>query len=173
MKRIMTLLVFFALTIGASAQSDLWNAGVVHTIAPATAGPSTDSVHDMGYVDMILSPRGDAGGLQYADSMQVYVEAGDSLRISLFIVENLGSSIGTETIADSVAVIPSNSAPVAGIWTEVVAKGTILFPWHNIVGAIKSNASAASLRVYIKVFKVGSEVASSNKKFRVVAKRFY
>lgn len=173
MKKLFILFAFLAFTGSAFSQVELWNGqGVFHNIAPGYI--SGDSVHSIGFVDMQLSPRGDAGGLQYADSIQVVIENADSIRVSLFIVPNQSSAIATESIADSVAVVKSVAAAGGGIWTQKTADGTILFPWHNIVAAItQANLGANSYRIYVTVFAVGSEVASSGKKFRTYVNRFY
>jgi hypothetical protein len=166
------LILLLALFVGFSsygfAQQDLWMDGKSFVIGPS--GTTTDTVIDLGYVDMMLSPRGDAGGLQFPDSLHVIIETGDSLRGTLFAVPNYASTIATETIADSVAAI----YPSLGLQTfQATTKDVIPFYWFKIKAAIGDNAYSSSLRLYLRVFQVGSEVRSSNKYFRVIAKRLY
>jgi len=171
MKRLIFLFALLIALVGNSyAQQDLWMNGKRFIIGPS--GTTTDTTIDLGYVDMMLSPRGDAGGLQYADSIQVHLETGDSLRATLFIVPNQSSVIATESVADSVAYIPRVAAD--GGYAQLTGDDNIVYPWHNILGAIGTdNASAPSLRLYLKVFQTGTEVRSSGKYFRVIAKRYY
>jgi len=169
MKRLIILLAIltgFATT--ATAQPKLWTTGSVHIIGPS--GTTTDTVIDVGYVDMQLSPRGDAGGLQFADSVHVIIETGDSLRGTLFMVPNYGATIATEAIGDSVAAV----FPSLGLQTfQATTKDVIPFYWFKIKAAIGDNAYANSLRVYLRILAVGTEVRSSGKYFRVIVQRFY
>ena len=164
MKKILAILVLAFVPFLASAQTALYTTGVTHTIADQYLS-AADSMHTIGIVPM-------RNGTQYADSIQVWVETSDSLNIRIFVVpvKTMGTA---ETVADSVAGAGFVTNVATGGF-QFTAAGYAVVPWHNIQAALtQQKLSPASFRIYARVYAVGSEVASSGKKFRVLVKRFY
>lgn len=158
MKKILAVLAFVLLSGSAFAQTTFSTTGITHNIADAYLS-AADSVHTFGLIDM-------RSGIEVADSIALVITTQDSLRWSAYVVPV--GPLGTWTIADSTAAcLPYD---VATYYNQHTAEGQTYVPWTRIRAAIGGHAAMGLYRVYIKVHAVGSEVASSGKKFNVLAR---
>lgn len=164
MRKYLVILALFALPVLASAQSSpfVTTTGIVHNIADAYL-TAADSVHTIGIVSMY-----DDDGT-WVDSLNIVCTAEDSLNIRYFVVPY--DKLKSTTVADSVAGVAVVTNVELGGYT-MAGGGRCIVPWHNIVAAIKPSHQFTQFMIYARVYAVGSEVASSGKKFRTVVKRF-
>ena len=152
MKKLIVFL-FALFTVSASAQTTLLTDGVTHNIAPGYI--SGDSIHTIGLIDM-------RDGVAKMDSFQVHINTEDSLRYTVYVVPV--GAIGTWNVADSVGgCLPP---AIATYYHQHTAEGISVVPFFRILAAVGQNAYFSPMRVYIRVWAVGSEVASSSKKFK-------
>lgn len=155
MKKLILVFLMALAPLAMQAQTDFLTDGIVHNIAPGYI--SGDSVHTIGIVDM-------QDGVFAADSFAIVCEPADSLNIRYYVVPL--QDLSAETVADSVAGVGFNTNVATGGY-QFTADGYGVVPWHNILAGIGSHRARARLyRVYARVFAVGSEVASSGKKFK-------
>lgn len=163
MKKIITLLVFLVMSGSVFAQSGtIVTLGVDHVIADSYLS-AADSIHYIGDVNL---RRGDT----HADSMQIVCETADSLNIRYYVVPN--QELATASVADSVAGCGFVTNVATGGY-QFTTDGVATVPWHNIVAALtQTKAAFKKFKIYARVYVVGSEVASSGKKFRTTVKVF-
>lgn len=156
MRKILFLLAFVLMSGTAFSQAAFLTDGVTINIKPGYI--SGDSIHTVGLVDM-------RQGTNKRDSLSIIVNTSDSLRYTLYVVPVLPK--GTWNVADSVAgcITPNNAL----YYVQHAAEGVSVVPWFKIAGAIGANSYCDIFRVYIRVWAVGSEVASSGKTANIQA----
>lgn len=163
MKKTLIILAMIFAGFSASAQTVLQTSGVPHNIADSYLS-AADSMHTIGIVNM-------QNGIAVADSFQIQCETADSLNIRYYVVPL--QDLATETVADSVAGCGFVTNVATGGY-QFTTDGMALVPWHNIVAAITQTRTGAKLyRIYARVYVVGSEVASSGKKFKTTVRTYF
>ena len=143
-------LLILALVLGFSAVAygqPIFITGVEHTIADAYLS-AADSVHDFGLVSLVD-----------CDSVQIQMYTQDSLYVAF-----LPRAVWGTATADT-----STSAALSRAFTA--AGGATIF-WPAISGKLASGGYAPAIKLQARVYSVGSEVASSGKKFRVWIHRY-
>lgn len=159
------MLVLFLLLAGftAYAQGDLTRKGVTHTIADAYLS-AADSSHDFGLISMM----DDDGAV--VDSIQIEITSEDSLHARVLLAPD--NKLDRATIADTVGVLCIAGDATGGPQFLTSAQ-RFYWSWLNITTALKPAHNATQFHLWVKVYAVGSEVASSGKKFMVRVKKFY
>ena len=164
MKKILMILALFALPyIGQAQTAAFTTSGIVHTIAPGYI--SGDSLHYIGLISM----RESTTPLAQADSAAFFVTSEDSLKADFYIVPH--SSEHAAVIGDTASAAAFDGGANGKLHLTAAGQGVV--PWFNIVASQKPGHRARYFKVWVRVYAVGSEVASSGKKFRVTAHRYF
>ena len=154
------LAILFALVPVLAFGQVLDNTGVEHGIADAYLS-AADSLHYLGTVSLLEMNN----PTNRIDSLALVVSNQDSLRLDLVIasVNEYG------VVTDSGSVVPESGAN--GYWVQYAAAGDmVVYPWFILKSTLKTMSSHVRYwKVYAHVYAVGSEVASSGKKFKVRA----
>jgi hypothetical protein len=148
-KKLLFLVAFVCFAYNAQAQL-LSTSGVQHTIADAYLS-AADSLHDFGLVNLLD-----------CDSAQIYIYTSDSCTWAA-----VHSAVWGSASTDTAMSVGAERASVNAPGYQVVQ----WFQYKNKLNAWGGGAPA--MRVYIRIYATGSEVASSGKKFRVWVKKFY
>jgi hypothetical protein len=130
-----------------------WKTGVTRTISDAYLS-AADSVYSFGSIPLLKS-----NGTR-VDSVSITVSTQDSLRFALVLT--LKNAFGT--VMDTASITQVGGDKII----DATAAGQVVFPYYTLRGAFGDKlAGAASITVGGIVYAVGSEVASSGKKFNI------
>lgn len=161
MKKLFILLAFFAVTFTVNAQNidSRFQDGVTHYIADQYLS-AADSLHDMGIFFMRDNNRVPLDSLVFGISYE------DSIAYS-WVIQPLGI-VGD---GDTVTCFPGSA--VADYQIGATAEGVDYLPWHVMKLATGGDVQyAKAIHVYIRIAAVGSEVASSKKRFNILPKAY-
>ena len=167
MKKLNLFLVLFsllpALAFG-QINNDNFASGITHKIADLYLS-AADSMHYMGTYRLV-----DGNGAMY-DSLGLNLFANDSL---IACVYGVIRSPLTAAISPTVSTVTADTLKLNSIngsgWSTTVSTNTtvsgVYYQWPAFVAATL-NRPAASIDIWVRVYAVGSEVASSSKSFTV------
>lgn len=131
-----------------------WGRGVSYTPTPQVVGPSGDTLL---FVGTILMTEG--AGVRI-DSAAIRVSNQDSLRQALVL--RLKNAFGTYTDSASVTHLGGD------LIYDATAAGQAHYPWFLIRAALGDKLlTAKEIEVWVRLHKVGTEVASSGKKANI------
>lgn len=160
MKKILFVVLLLAGFAGAShdlyAQTKItpWHRGISYTPTPQTTGPSGDTLLFIGTYSLI-----DNYGVRI-DSFAVRVGNQDSLRQALVL--RLKNAFGTYTDSASVTHLGGD------LIYDATAAGQAHYPYFLIRAALGDKLlTAVQAEIWIRLHKVGTEVASSGKKANI------
>jgi hypothetical protein len=138
-----------------TARSPMHENGTTHYIADAYLS-AADSLHVFPSVQLI-----DAYGALLYDSLHVLVGYQDSIRYTLYIIRK--TPLGWLDTVKVYTVASAGGADAA--WQQATAAGATHAMWTQLLAA--GILPTTDLRFAVKVYAVGSEVASSLKKFNL------